>query len=127
MIAHAGRPRVDLLFAVVGAALTLAVVVAPVAVALLVVPALIGLRVLLLGSLAIRRALLLRLVHRVQNAEVMFRVLEVGLRGDPVATAGRIAAELEVFFEELLGGAANADLRPVAVENVVAIERDSAA
>ena len=105
---------------------TLALVVALVAVALLIVPALVALRVLL-RRLAVRLPLLLRLVHRVQDTEVMFRVLEERFRRHPVATAGRVAAELEVFFEKLLGGAADADFGPVAVEDVVAIERDSAA
>ena len=57
----------------------------------------------------------------------MFRVLEERFRHHPVSTAGRVAAELQIFFEKLLGGAADADFGPVAVENVVAIERDSAA
>jgi hypothetical protein len=113
------------LFAVVLVAL--AILVALVTVALLVVPALVGLGMLLLWRLTARLALLLGLVHGVNNTEVMFRVLEERFRRHPVSTAGRIAAELEVFFEKLLGGAADADFRPVAVENVVAIEGNSAA
>ena len=126
LVAQAGRTLVVPLIAVVLVAL--AIFVALVTIALLVVPALIGLRMLLLlRRLTIRLALLLGLVHRVKNAEVMFRVLEEGFCRHPVSTAGRVAAELEIFFEQLLGGAADADFRPVTVENMVAIERNASA
>ena len=71
-------------------------------------------------------ALLRRLVHRVQDAEIVLGVLEIALRHHPVAGAGRVAAELQVFLEQLLGGAADADVGAVAVEHVVAVERDAA-
>jgi hypothetical protein len=125
LIAHARGALVVALFAVVLVAL--AILVALVTVALLVVPALVGLGMLLLWRLTVRLPLLLGLVHGVKNTEVMFRVLEERFRCHPVSTTGRVAAELEVFFEKLLGGAADADFRPVAVENVVAIKRDIAA
>ena len=54
-------------------------------------------------------------------------MLEISLRHHAVAAAGRIAAELQVFLEQLLGGAADAHVRAVAVEDVVAVERDPAA
>jgi hypothetical protein len=54
-------------------------------------------------------------------------VLEVALRHDPVATAGRVAAKLEILFEQLLRGPTDAKVRTVAVEYVVAIERNTAA
>jgi hypothetical protein len=82
---------------------------------------------LLLLRLAVRLVLLLSLIHGIQNTEVMFRVLEVGFCRNPVSTTGRVAAELEVFLEELLGGTANADFRPIAVEDVVPIERNVSA
>ena len=123
----AGRPCRAAWSTVAPRPLALPVLVALEAVALLVVPALVGLRVLLLAALTVRLALLLRLVHRVQDAEVMFRVLEKRFRHHPVAAAGRVAAELQIFLEKLLGGAANADFGSVAVEDVVAIERNSAA
>ena len=128
MVAQAGCALIGPLFGFFRFALdlTLTLVVTLEALALLVIAALVPRRVLL-PPLAVRLALLLRLVYSVQDAEVMFRMLEERFRGDAVAAAGRVAAELEVFFEELLGGAANADFRPVAVENVVAIERNSAA
>ena len=57
----------------------------------------------------------------------MFGVLEVALRHHPVAAAGRVAAELEIFLEQLLRRAADAQVRPVAVEDMVAVERNTAA
>jgi hypothetical protein len=52
----------------------------------------------------------------------MFRVLEIRLGGDTVAAAGRVAAQLQIFLEQLLGRTANADVRPVAVKDMVAVE-----
>jgi hypothetical protein len=49
-------------------------------------------------------------------------MLEIAFRHHAVARAGRVAAQLEVFLEQLLGGAANADIRAVAVEDVVAVQ-----
>jgi hypothetical protein len=66
------------------------------------------------------------LVHQVQNAEIMLGILEIAFRHHPVAAARRIATQLQVFLEQLLGGAANADIRSTTVEHVVAIERDTA-
>ena len=75
-----------------------------------------------------RAALLLdRLVHRVDDAEVVFGMLKIAFRHHPVAAAGRIAAELEVFLEQLLRGAAHPDIRPAAIEHMVAVQRDVAA
>lgn len=70
---------------------------------------------------------LLRLVHGVQNAKIMFRVLKIALRHHPVAGAGGIAPKLQIFLEELLGSAANPQIRATAVEHVVAVERNIAA
>ena len=74
-----------------------------------------------------RLVLLLRLVDGIEDAEIVLGVLEIALRHHAVAAAGRVAAELQVFLEKLLGGAAQAQIRPIAVEDVVAIERDVAA
>ena len=71
--------------------------------------------------------LLRRLVHRIQDAEIVLRVLEVALRHDPVAAAGRVPAELEILLEQLLGCAAHTEVGTVAVEHMIAVERDSAA
>jgi hypothetical protein len=71
--------------------------------------------------------LLRRLVHRVQNAEIVLGVLEEAFRLHPVSAAGRVAAKLEVFLKKLLGGATDADIRPIAVEDVVAVQRNPAA
>ena len=57
----------------------------------------------------------------------MLRVLEVALRHHTVATAGRVAAKLEVLLEQLLRGPTDAKVGAVAVEYVVAIERNTAA
>jgi hypothetical protein len=56
----------------------------------------------------------------------MFRVLEVALRHHAVTGAGRIAAELQILFEQLLRRAADADIGAIAVEYMVAVERNSA-
>ena len=76
--------------------------------------------------LAILLVLLRRLVHRVQDAEIVLGVLKVALCHHPVAAAGRIAAELQVLFEQLLGRSADSKVGAVAVEYVIAIEGDVA-
>ena len=53
----------------------------------------------------------------------MLRMLEIAFRHDAIPTAGRIAPKLEVFFEKLLRRAAQAQIRPVRIKHVVAIER----
>src|SRR5208283_5633483 len=80
----------------------------------------------LLALAAVLLTLLHRLVHRVQDAEIVLGVLEIAFRHHPVAARGRVAAELQVFLEQLLGGAADADVRAAAVEDVVTVERDVA-
>ena len=40
----------------------------------------------------------------------MLGMLEIGLGHHPVAAAGRVAAELEIFLEELLGRAPQAQI-----------------
>ena len=62
--------------------------------------------------------------YRIENAKIMLGMLEVAFRHDPIPRAGRIASELQVFLEELLRGAAHAQIRAVAVEDMVAIERN---
>jgi hypothetical protein len=63
------------------------------------------------------------LVHGVQDAEVMLRMLEIALRHHAIPAAGRIAPKLQVFFEKLLRRAAQPQIRPVRVKYVVAVER----
>lgn len=120
LIAHPGVALVAIVLVT-----RLAIVVALVAVILLVAAALVAL--LLLRRLPVRLALLDGLVHGVEDTEVMFRMLEERFRRYPVAAAGRIAPELEILFEQLLRRAANADFRSIAVEDVVAVEWNSAA
>jgi len=121
------EPGAALLAPLIIAGIALTLIISRVTFALLITSALVALRVLLLlRCLAIRLTLLLRLIHGVKDTEVMLRMLEERLGRHPVAAARRIATKLKVFFEKLLGRAANTDLRPVAVENVVPIERDAA-
>ena len=72
--------------------------------------------------------LLLRggLVHQIENAEIVLGVLEIALGHHPVAAAGRVASQLQIFLKQLLGCAADADVGTIAVEHVVAVERNSA-
>lgn len=122
MVAHARSPLIVPLLAVVLVAR--AVFVALVTIALLKPSALITLRMLLLlllRSLATALTLLLRLIHRVQDTEIVFCVLEKCLGRHPVSAARRVAPKLEIFLKQLLSGAADPDFRPVAVENMVAV------
>ena len=81
--------------------------------------------ILVLATLRrLRLALLGRLVHGVQDTEIVLRVLEIALGIDPVAAAGRVAAKLEVFLEKLLRRAAHAHIRAIAVENMVPVHGD---
>jgi hypothetical protein len=76
--------------------------------------------------LAVLLVLLRRLVHCIQDTEIMLGVLKIALRHHSVAAAGRIAAELEILFEQLLRRSADPKVGAAAVENVIAIERDVA-
>src|SRR5439155_11947158 len=51
------------------------------------------------------------------QAEIMFGVLIVVLGGDGVAGGARIARELDVFFGDMRGGAADLDVRSVGFVN----------
>jgi hypothetical protein len=77
----------------------------------------------LIAALLILLMLHRGLVHGVQDAEVMLRMLEIPFRHHAIPAAGRIAPELEVFFEKLLRSAAQPQIRPVRVKNMVAVER----
>jgi hypothetical protein len=71
-----------------------------------------------------RLPLLGRLRHRVQDAKIMFGILEIALRHHPVAAAGSIAAKLQVFLEKLLRRATNAQIGTHAVEHMIAVQRN---
>jgi hypothetical protein len=75
----------------------------------------------LLLLLMLRRSL----VHRTDDAEVVLGVLEITFAHHAVARAGRVAAELKIFFEELLRRATNTKVGAVAVEDMVAVQRDA--
>jgi hypothetical protein len=83
----------------------------------------------LLRGMAVRLLMLalLRLVDGVDDAEIMLGVLEVTFRHHTVATAGRVAAQLQVFLEQLLRRATDTQIRTVTVENMVTVERNIAA
>jgi hypothetical protein len=63
-----------------------------------------------------------RLIHQVEDAEVVLGMLEIALRHHAVAATRRVTAQLQVLFEQLLGGAADPYVRPIAVEDVISIE-----
>ncbi len=92
---------------------------------MLIIAALIGLSMLL--ALTIRLTLLLRLIHRIQNTEVVLRMLEKRLGSHAVATAGRISTKLQILLKKLLCSAADPDLGPIAVEYMVAVQRHTTA
>src|SRR5208283_3777278 len=76
---------------------------------------------------ALLLVLLRGLVHRIENAEIVLGVLEIALRHHAVARSGRVPPEVQIFLEQLLRCAAHAHVRTVAVQDVVAVERDVAA
>ncbi len=77
----------------------------------------------LIAALLILLMLHRSLVHGVQDAEVMLRMLKIAFRHNAIPTAGRIAPKLEVFFEKLLRRAAQPQIRPVRVKYVVTVKR----
>ena len=66
------------------------------------------------------------LIHQVQNPEIMLSVLEIAFGHHPIAAAGGVPAQLQILLKQLLGRAADAQIRTIAVENVVSVERDPA-
>src|SRR6185437_10711070 len=76
--------------------------------------------------LLLRLVLLRRLVHRVQDAEVVLGVLEIAFRHHSITRGCRIPPELQILLEQLLRRAAHPQVRAVAVEHMVAVERNSA-
>ena len=133
LIAHAGRP--DLRFVVV-LAVNLAGVVAVLVVTLLV-PLMVGLMAVhrsalwapLLAALMLSALLAIlggRLVHQVQHAKIVLGMLKIAFGHHPVANAGRVAAQLQIFLEQLLSSATHPHIRAVAVEDVIAVHRNAA-
>ena len=128
LIAHAGCPDVGFLgFRAGDLRYFLAVRIAgPVALLAAALPA--ALVTVRLARTWTRTLALLRggLIHQVQHTKVMLGVLKIAFRHDAIAAARGIAAKLQVFFKQLLGGAANPNVRSVAVEDVVPIHRNAA-
>jgi hypothetical protein len=54
----------------------------------------------------------LAIIHRAQHAIIMVGMLQEILGGDAVAGRSRIACELQIFFQDLVGIAANPQLLP---------------
>jgi hypothetical protein len=93
---------------------------------LAILAALIWASLILAVLLLLLLVLLRRLIHGIQDAEIVLRVLKIALCHHAVAAAGRIAAELEILLKQLLRRTADPHVRPVAVENMVSVERDAA-
>ncbi len=64
------------------------------------------------------------LIHGIEHTEIMLGMLEIGLRLHPVPGTGGITTQLKIFFEQLLGSATNAQIRPVALKNMVPVQRN---
>lgn len=60
------------------------------------------------------------LADQIVDPEVMFRVLKVIFSGDTIACGCRVARESEIFFINLEGIAADAHIRTIAVEGLMA-------
>lgn len=71
----------------------------------------------------IGRLALLNLVHGIENAEIMLRVLEIALGHYPVAGPCRIAAQLKVFLKQLLRCPTQPHIRPARIEDMIPIHR----
>jgi hypothetical protein len=57
--------------------------------------------------------LLLGLLGRGDQPEIMLRMLEIALRHDGIAGGLRIPCELEVLFADVMSGASNLNIRPI--------------
>ncbi len=115
------------LAALVLAALVLAAMLTTLLAAALVASLLTTLLTTLLAPLLAPLALLSgRLIHQIQDAEIMLGVLEIAFRHDPVAAAGRVAAKLQIFLKQLLRGATDTQIGSIAVEDMVTVERNAA-
>ncbi len=66
------------------------------------------------------------LVDGTDDAKVVFRVLEVAFAHHTVTRACRISAELQILLEQLLRRSTNTKIRPVTIENMIAVQRYAA-
>lgn len=78
-------------------------------------------RLLLNLRIGLRLLSLLRL-DRCQDAEIVFRVLEIAFGHDPVALRIRIARELEIFLIDMRSGTADFDLGAVRIVCAVRVQ-----
>jgi hypothetical protein len=79
------------------------------------------LRMLLLMVLLLLLLLALMLAVCADHAIVVLRVLIEILGGDPVASGARVARHRQIFLQHLIRVAADADIRPAAVEGLRAL------
>ena len=63
----------------------------------------------------------LAVIHRAQHAIVMVSMLQEILGGDPVASRSRVARELQILFQDLIGIAADPQLLPTAVVSLTLV------
>ena len=63
----------------------------------------------------------LAVIHRAQHAIIMVGMLQEILGGDPVAGRSRIARELQILFQDLVGIAADPQLLPTAVVSLTLV------
>ena len=73
------------------------------------------------GELAPAHARPLAVIHRAQHAIIMVGMLQEVLGGDPVAGRSRIARELQIFFQDLVGIAADPQLLPPALVSLTLV------
>jgi hypothetical protein len=73
------------------------------------------------GELAPAHARPLAVIHRAQHAIIMVGMLQEILGGDPVAGRSRIACELQILFQDLVGIAANPQLLPPALVSLTLV------
>jgi hypothetical protein len=73
------------------------------------------------GQLAPAHAWTLAIIHRAQHAIIMVGMLQEILSGDPVAGRSRIARELQIFLQDLVGIAANPQLLPPALVSLTLV------
>ena len=76
------------------------------------------------ASLAVLLALLLRLVDRIDDAEVVLGVLEIRFCHNTITAAGRVSAKFQLLLKQLLGRATKTQGGTIAVEDVIAIKRN---
>jgi len=73
------------------------------------------------GQFTTAHARPLAVIHRAQHAIIMVGMLQEILGGNPIAGRSRIACELQIFFQDLVGIAANPQLLPPALVSLTLV------